>query len=104
MITYPNNNVQSIGDQTSGRVVLIDNPTALTPRKLFSYIKEGFIPVAATVSSGVTSFAFCSFSGFPSEEAEEYTLTVGSTSYTATPVTESGVVVLKAFDAEFAAA
>lgn len=84
MIAYPNNNVQSIGDQTNGRLVLIDNPTALTPRKLFSFIKEGFIPVAASESSGTVSYAFCSVSGYPSEVAESYTLTIGSDSFTST--------------------
>ena len=93
MITYPNSNVQGVGDQTLGRIVIIDNVTELTPKKLFSYFKEGLIPVAVTVTSGTFSFAFCSFDGYPSEEAESYTLTIGEAEYAA-----------EGFDAKFVAA
>lgn len=93
MLTYPNNNVQGVGDQTLGRIVIIDNVTELTPKKLFAYFKEGFIPVAVTDTSGTFSFDFCSFDGYPSEEEDSYTLTIGEAKYEA-----------EGFDAKFVAA
>lgn len=32
----------------TGRVVFIDDPTKITPRELYKYIDEGFVPVACS--------------------------------------------------------
>ena len=81
MITYPNNNVQSVPDYQTGRIFVIADATALTPAVFYKFISEGFVPVATTVDDGVATNEFCAYSTVI-EGAEAYTITVGEVTYT----------------------
>ena len=81
-MSYPITNPNSVPAQDTGRILFIDDATAITPRKLLKYAEEGFAPVARTESSGTISFAFASYG----EDDGVYTLTIGEDSYTSSDI------------------
>ena len=85
MITYPINNVQSVPDNQTGRILIISDAISLTPNMFYKYIKEGFVPVAVSVENDTASYEFCSYSTKIGDE-ETYTITAGSKTYTSAPV------------------
>ena len=45
MITYPTELKEQSAGISTGRVLIIDDFTKLTPHKFYDYVSEGFIPV-----------------------------------------------------------
>ena len=88
MITYPNNNVQSVPDFQTGRLIFIKDATALTPHIFYDYVKEGFMPVGLTVADDTAKYSLCEYSTKYGDE-ETYTLKVGETTYTAAPTEDA---------------
>ena len=60
----------------TGRVLFVEDPADFTPREFLKFIDEGFVPVAVTVTSGTTSYAFATWS------AEEGDYVLGSATST----------------------
>ena len=57
-MSYPITNPNSASAVDTGRIVYIDDPTVLTPRKFMQFINEGFVPVARIEEDGVIIFLF----------------------------------------------
>lgn len=81
MITYPDKPTNITPAHTTGRIVFVDDPTKFTPEKFFSYIIEGFVPMARAVTSGSMSYTLVEHSVEVGEGAT-YTVKIGNATFT----------------------
>lgn len=90
---YTNQSIEaSVPDTTVGRVLFIDDATALTPKKFYSYVKEGFMPMGRTIANDTCKYEMVEFSTKLGDDVT-YTLKIGSKTYTAAPTEVEGVAI-----------